>query len=192
MYTKAGFPQGKIFELHGNIFKLQCFDCQLIYNAPENLNFELDHENFESKTLPCCPKCNKLTRPNILLWNDSTFVWERQFAQKDKFNQFVWNCLFQDKRILVLEVGAGTEYQAMRVEGEQLAQRFGSELGASVIRINPAKGIPSIFAEKNVNFIEESSFKESHLLHSNQLLLHESLMELALIQIIPFSLLQLQ
>lgn len=40
-----------------------------------------------------------------------------------------------------------------------MADQFGYKL-AKLIRINPVKGIPSIYGEKYVNFIEESNFEE--------------------------------
>ena len=45
-----------------------------------------------------------------------------------------------------MEIGAGTEYQAMRCEGEKIADKFGPKL-AKLIRINPDKGIPSVYGE---------------------------------------------
>lgn len=43
MFAKTGFPESKILEMHGNIFHLQCFDCQTIYVETDDLEFELDH-----------------------------------------------------------------------------------------------------------------------------------------------------
>jgi len=48
----------------------------------------------------------------------------------------VWDLFFFDKKLVVIEVGAGTEYQAMRVEGEKLLFKFGPKL-SKMIRINP-------------------------------------------------------
>ena len=48
----------------------------------------------------------------------------------------MWDQFFFDRKVVIIEVGAGTEYQAMRVESEKLLFKFGPTL-AKMIRINP-------------------------------------------------------
>ena len=52
MFKRTGFKQTEILEMHGNIFNLQCFDCQLIFNLPDGYSFRIDHDKFESCDLP--------------------------------------------------------------------------------------------------------------------------------------------
>lgn len=73
LWQKAGFNEKKIFEIHGNIFHLQCYECQTIFNN-DTLDFKLDHDKLESHTFPTCECCQRMMRPNILLWNDNYFV----------------------------------------------------------------------------------------------------------------------
>ena len=134
MFWRAGLEN--VYEMHGNLLYLQCFECQAIFKKPAGFMFDLDHERLESRTIPKCEVCWRRARPNILLWNDSTFVFDRVHQQKEKFEKFVWDQFFFDRKVVIIEVGAGTEYQAMRVESEKLLFKFGHTL-AKMIRINP-------------------------------------------------------
>lgn len=76
MFQKANFPENKLVELHGNIFNLQCYDCYEIFEK-KDLHFDLDHKTCESKTIPKCETCWRKARPNILLFDDPYYIFER-------------------------------------------------------------------------------------------------------------------
>ncbi len=52
-----------------------------------------------------------------------------------------------EKPVVILEIGAGTEYQALRYESECIAHKFGKDK-AKLIRINPDKGQGILINEK--------------------------------------------
>jgi hypothetical protein len=75
--------------------------------------------------LPACPRCGALARPNVLMFNDGSWLDARTAAQYGRFE--AW--LRQAQRLVVIELGAGTDVPSVR--------RMGESLGAPLIRINP-------------------------------------------------------
>jgi hypothetical protein len=49
-------------------------------------------------------------RPNILLWNDLTYIPDRNNAQKALYKEYIWDLFYKEKKILILEIGAGISY----------------------------------------------------------------------------------
>jgi hypothetical protein len=58
-----------------------------------------------SSKLPPCPKCGRDSRFNVLLFADYGFVESRYLMQKTRFDN--WMSSLNDKKLLVLELGAG-------------------------------------------------------------------------------------
>ncbi len=129
---KADFNPGKIFEIHGNIQYLQCSTpCQQNYwpyLKPENFMME---EEITLDDIPRCPYCHNFARPNVLLFNDKTFVRTRANEQKQKWEAFLETN--KNKQILAIEIGAGIQVKNIRIKSLQLAR----EHKANIIRINP-------------------------------------------------------
>ena len=71
----------------------------------------------------------------------------------------MWNLFFKQKSILILEIGAGTSYQAIRCISEELLDKFGPKK-AKLVRINPLKGYGSVFGEHAFSFIDQSNFEQ--------------------------------
>lgn len=74
-------------------------------------------------SLPACPDCGELARPNILMFNDWEWLPQRLAAQQARYRQ--WSA----QRPVVIEIGAGTAIPSVR--------RFGEALSAPLVRINP-------------------------------------------------------
>lgn len=130
-FQKAGFDSEKIIECHGSISHFQC-----LYNCSrdiweEDINFDIDMDKFESLTFPLCPKCKDLARPNILMFEDFKWNARRTLAQDARYNR--WKKQNKSKKLLVIELGAGTVISTVRRESERIAKSYGGKL----IRINP-------------------------------------------------------
>ncbi len=63
-----------------------------------------------SKIMPKCKECDRVVRPNVLLWNDSTFVFTEVDAGKERLKNFIWDCFYEDKKVAIIEIGAGHTY----------------------------------------------------------------------------------
>ncbi|TSK08683.1 MAG: NAD-dependent deacetylase [Geobacter sp.] len=130
-FQKAGFAEESILEFHGSIHHLQCTrPCsERIWDNRET--FRIDEATMRSDHVPLCPRCGGAARPNILMFGDYAWVGERTRRQEERFRQFLSSQ--SGKRIVVVELGAGTAIPTVRAASE----RIGAFSGSRVIRINP-------------------------------------------------------
>jgi NAD-dependent SIR2 family protein deacetylase len=132
-FQKAGFAAERVVEIHGSINHLQCsVPCVETLWPATDLQMEVDLENFQANSpMPCCPKCGSTQRPNILMFGDSRWVEARSSDQERQFDH--WLNSIQDKRLVIVECGAGTAIPSIRHISSQCAKKPGHTL----IRINP-------------------------------------------------------
>ena len=131
-FQKAGFDEEKIYEIHGSIHHLQCTQnyTDEIWST-DGVEVEVDMEKFEAKNIPTCPKCGAVARPNILMFDDGDWNWNRAQTQKKKYIQFLEKN--EKSKIAIIEIGAGTAIPTVRHTGETITNAFDAKL----IRINP-------------------------------------------------------
>lgn len=135
-FQKAGFNSDHIYECHGSIHHLQCLDaCTPIIWSADELEPEIDAQDCQwLGQLPQCPQCGGLARPNILMFNDMSWLSHQYDQQAKGLKAF----LKDHQRPVVIEMGAGTAIPTVRYFSEQFAP--------SLIRINlreymlPAQG----------------------------------------------------
>jgi NAD-dependent SIR2 family protein deacetylase len=125
-FQKAGFPDYRLCEIHGSIHHLQCLKgCPGIWPA-EGFNPVVDTEACRLLSeLPTCPLCGGLARPNILMFSDGG--WQAGKSEEQESRLSHW--LNQVKRLLIIEIGAGTSIPTVR--------HFGNFQECFLIRINP-------------------------------------------------------
>lgn len=130
-FQKAGFAQDQVLEVHGSIHHLQCTTpCSRdIWLNQET--FDIDETTMRSTTVPLCPKCRRVARPNILMFGDYAWLHQRSATQEECFDQFLRQ--HQEKPLVVIEIGAGTAIPTIR----NLSERLGQRRETSVLRINP-------------------------------------------------------
>ena len=131
-FQKAGFDAARVVECHGSIHHLQCASpcSDEIWDAAD-LEIEVDEATFQATSpLPSCPFCGGLARPNILMFSDGQWIWDRTQAQHNSFA--AWQSSLNAKEFVVIECGAGKAIPSVRNESENLQQN-----GATLIRINP-------------------------------------------------------
>jgi len=128
----AGYPSDRIVECHGNIHRHQC--CEPCHDQVwlDTLD-EWESEKL-SDELPVfyCPECNKVARPNVMMFNDWDWIREPTAAQFARFEP--WISMLQQERecVAIIEIGAGTTLPAVRYLSELLL----STLTGRLIRIN--------------------------------------------------------
>ena len=137
-FQKAGFEDTQIFECHGSINHLQCSGgndrpCSGIWAANEDTNLQslkIDATSLTAQSsLPKCPHCLSLARPNILMFDDYNWQPERSDIQEDRFQSWKDNLLDTDQKLLVIEIGGGTAIPSVRYASESM--------NTEIIRINP-------------------------------------------------------
>jgi NAD-dependent SIR2 family protein deacetylase len=129
-FQKAGFSEEEILEVHGSIHHLQCLRpcCATIW--PNTEEIDIDETSMRARHLPRCPHCHGVARPNILMFNDFSWLDERSRQQEEHFQSFLHQQ--QGKQLVVIEIGAGTAIPTIRATSEQI----GRAPQATVIRIN--------------------------------------------------------
>ena len=131
-FQKAGFSESQILEIHGSIHRLQCVGpCTENVWSSSNIKPKTDDLKCEwvERALPTCPKCRRLARPNILMFNDS--FWIKTYTTIGRAWLERW--IEQANNFVVLEIGAGTSVPSIR--------RIGRSFGVPLIRVNPHRSM---------------------------------------------------
>lgn len=132
-FQAAGFPEDRIVECHGSIRFLQCAQpcCHGIW--PDDRAMIVDETTLRcAAPLPLCSRCHSVARPNVLMFNDGRFLYERHDEQADRYADFLRGLAGQ--RVAIIECGAGKAVPTVRMMSERLAA---ASEAATLIRINP-------------------------------------------------------
>lgn len=143
-FQKAGFDEEKIYEVHGSIHHLQCTQpcTQSIWE--NNIgNIKIDIDTLEAQSLPKCKMCDSLSRPNILMFGDWSFIGKRSDKQASRFHN--WTMKNKNKKIVIIEIGAGSAVPTIRSFGDRFSK---TEENTTLIRINPREY--DVLDEKNI------------------------------------------
>jgi NAD-dependent SIR2 family protein deacetylase len=133
-FQKAGFNPDLVHECHGSIHRLQCVHpCSRDIWDMGTQTVVVDNATMRaSEPLPRCKHCGSLARPNIFGFADTTFIWELSLEQADRFRK--WQETNGQRRIVIVECGAGIDCPGIRRHGEELCAQLPS---ATLVRINP-------------------------------------------------------
>ena len=141
-FQKAGFASERVVECHGSIHHFQCARCctDEIWDA-NNETVVVEEESFRAlEPLPRCRKCSALSRPNILMFGDWSWLEHRTQQQQERFSDWLGGITQRSIKLAVIEVGAGSAVPTVRHTSEHITQR----LKAALIRINPREdGVPT-------------------------------------------------
>lgn len=102
-----------------------------------NKDFDIpDHdENFRATgDLPTCKHCGGIARPNVLMFEDTSFLWDVLSEQEAAYDK--WAEGLVDKKLVIIEIGAGTTVPTIRYHGESLCADYPDE--HFMVRINPS------------------------------------------------------
>lgn len=130
-FQKAGFAEERLLEVHGSIHWLQCLSpcCDDIW--PNREQIPVDEATMRAGHIPRCIHCHGVSRPNILMFGDGSWLPDRTHEQERRFSRFVEQ--HGEHRLTVIEMGAGTAIPTIRATSERLGWRCSQ---ATVIRIN--------------------------------------------------------
>jgi NAD-dependent SIR2 family protein deacetylase len=134
-FQKAGFAEDRIEECHGSIHHLQCTaPCSRHIWEAQDLEISVDEERFlAADSLPTCPRCGGIARPNILMFGDWHWLSQRSDQQNRRFNDWLQQVSHNNYRLTIIEIGAGAAVPTVRYKSEALARLE----NATLIRINP-------------------------------------------------------
>ena len=134
LFIKAGFPTEKVHEVHGTMHRLQCsMPCSGSVWHIEGLDVDVDYSTMRAlDTLPLCPECGWVSRPNICMYDDTddTYIWGESQKNANRFR--AWREKNLHKKVVMLEIGVGAE--GLKRHMEQYCKEFSD---VTLIRINP-------------------------------------------------------
>jgi NAD-dependent SIR2 family protein deacetylase len=119
-------------EVHGSIHHLQCHTPCSSHIWPNDEVIPVDEATMRARHIPRCPDCGKVSRPNILMFGDWSWLSGRTRVQEHRFDTFLANNA--DRHIAVIEMGAGSAIPTIRATSERIGWNLAN---ATVIRINP-------------------------------------------------------
>ncbi|MEW5853720.1 MAG: Sir2 family NAD-dependent protein deacetylase [Myxococcota bacterium] len=131
-FQRAGYDENHIYEVHGSIHHVQCLaGCGVGILPADPYAVDVDPETFRARgTLPTCPRCSGLLRPNILMFGD--WDWDEQRSQHQEARLGQWLRSVGGARLVVVECGAGSAIPSVRHFCEMAARNHDGTL----IRIN--------------------------------------------------------
>jgi len=134
-FQKAGFDDERIEECHGSIHFLQCSrPCSDNFWSAENTVMNINEDTFEAEEpFPICNQCGAIARPNILMFSDWSWVSGRTARQEGQLSSWLDSLRRDQKKVVIVEIGAGTAVPTVRQLSESIANQFSTKL----IRINP-------------------------------------------------------
>ncbi len=134
-FQKAGFDPERIVECHGSLHHLQClYGCSWDIWSADDDGVAVDEATLTALTsLPRCPKCLTIARPNVLMFNDWRWQHTRSEAQTRLLEEWLSGVLERGGMVAVVEIGAGQAIPTVRL----LSERVADTLSGTLIRINP-------------------------------------------------------
>jgi NAD-dependent SIR2 family protein deacetylase len=135
-FEKAGFAPDRIVAIHGSIHRLQCTQADHGVWSADGVTIDVDPDTFRARgTLPTCPTCGAVARPNILMFGDGSFVSGPTDDAEHRFFTHL-NAFDASAPHVVIECGAGTHIPSIRVMSDDLLARFPH---ATLVRLNMRK-----------------------------------------------------
>lgn len=139
-FAKAGFDNEQIHECHGSIHYMQCQNtCTDDIWSADDFYPQVDEENcLLISELPRCPHCGEISRPNVFMFGDISWLSHRADLQEKRLN--IWKSKIE--RPIIIEIGAGDHIPTVKY--------FSEEQNGFLIRINPAA--PEWNSPDSINF----------------------------------------
>ena len=142
---RAGFDSSRVYECHGNIHRLQCIKGKACKNPEtgeqgkpwdEKVTLDFDEKTCRAQgPLPKCRVCGALARPNLWFCTDSAYqAHEPSMDVSDAYQAWVASFVGSEKKLAVIECGAGLVIPSCRIEAEDRA----TDSRGVLVRVNPA------------------------------------------------------
>lgn len=116
-FQAAGYDEARVLECHGTINFMQCGKpCDDAIWPSGSMMDGVDIDSLAASSLPRCPHCGHLARPNFLLFDDGLWVETRSSSQWERLR--IW--LRTVQRPVVIELGAGAAVPSVRMFAESV------------------------------------------------------------------------
>jgi len=136
------FSKNELYEIHGNTEKWQCAEpcCRETWTLDKDFLFKVDISTMLHSEIPKCKHCGNNARPWVLMFADC--AWNGYRSGENDTRYSVWSDLAaalaneEKLRVVILEVGAGTNVPSVRMESEGFLSMIDEGL-CTLIRVNP-------------------------------------------------------
>lgn len=138
-WIASGWDENQVFECHGSIHYMQCRDncSSKIWPTDGALKLTVDPEtDCVIDPLPTCPDCEKLARPNVLMFSDWECCHCRMTQQRLNYTDFLDDLRNTETKLLIIELGAGQAVPTVRIQSEDIFSDV--DWKTDFIRINPS------------------------------------------------------
>ena len=135
-FQRAGFAAERMVECHGSIHHLQCTaSCADEIWEADGETVSVNEGTFRAlEPLPRCPNCGAVARPNILMFDDASWLSHRTDAQHERYVTWLKKLVRSTwAKLAVVELGAGNAVPTVRRTSERVLLPTSGRL----IRINP-------------------------------------------------------
>lgn len=151
MWKRAGFSEVRIIEYHGSLDYLQSLSKKgpiwpVDMNEIKNIKYNPKTFKCVKSTIPISKYNGDYARPNVCFFNDGNYFNTSRFDKIDKiYSKWYMNIASQNKKLVVLEIGAGIIVPTVRETSESMIKEHLSLINiksnkndyAKLIRINP-------------------------------------------------------
>jgi len=138
-FQKAGFSESQVHECHGSIHTLQCLEgCTTDTWPAEGFHPLVNEKTSElENSLPRCPRCGSLARPNILMFGDWAWIDEPYEKQRVRFEDWITST----SRPVVVELGAGKAVPTVRRFSEHSSHQRLIRINLREAKTSPMHGV---------------------------------------------------
>ncbi len=132
-FVKAGLPADAVVECHGSLLRLQCLEsCGQPVWPSDDVAVDVDEATFRARgTLPACPTCGGMARPNVVMFGDYG-VDTGPIADQER-RLMLWLGTVATGQVTIVECGAGTAVPSVRLFASRIQQQ---RRGVRLVRIN--------------------------------------------------------
>lgn len=149
-FAKAGFSRERLFEIEGNMRKMQCEKgcSNATYLSRKSIYNMIEHQNgmeIPDKYLPKCPVCGGDMQLNVAV--NQFFVKDAEWIERyNGFMEFLKT--YREKHLLILELGVGARNQMIKAPFMDIAY---AQPHTFYITFNKSEiYIPDCIAEKSM------------------------------------------
>jgi len=151
MWKRSNFSEDRIIEYHGSLDYLQSLSkdgpvWKIDIDEIKNIQYNKDTYKCVKSTIPVSKVDGRYARPNVCFFEDGDYFNTSRFDKVDKyFSKWYMNIATKKKRLVVIEIGAGTIVPTVREMSEILINEHLIRLNtdnneyAKLIRINPSE-----------------------------------------------------
>jgi len=161
-WEACGLSSDRIVECHGSVRFLQCagvphsseINCESDFWPVEKLEMEIDAKtSCAAEPHPTCKHCGGRARPNVMMFDDYSYISTRLEAQEKQFEQWLHNVQHNNGSIAVIEIGAGSAVPTVRLQSQAVL----AYSKATLIRVNPEEPqIPKTYSSQHLSVKHDS------------------------------------